>query len=154
MSISITMPALSPTMTEGKLAKWFVKAGDAVRSGDVIAEIETDKAMMEVEAMDDGVITALHATEGEEGIAVGTAIADMEGEDASPAVSAPAEVPVVPTPTQATTQASTQVQHQIRHLLRLLPPAKIYQDIWFRPRSEKLCVMRWLKKCAAMITCF
>lgn len=104
MSISITMPALSPTMTEGKLAKWFVKAGDAVRSGDVIAEIETDKAMMEVEAMDDGVITALHATEGEEGIAVGTAIADMEGEDATPAVSAPAEVPVAPTPTQATTQ--------------------------------------------------
>ena len=101
MSISITMPALSPTMTEGKLAKWFVKAGDAVRSGDVIAEIETDKAMMEVEAMDDGVITALHATEGEEGIAVGTAIADMEGEDASPAVSTPAPVPVAATPTQA-----------------------------------------------------
>ena len=107
MSISITMPALSPTMTEGKLAKWFVKAGDAVRSGDVIAEIETDKAMMEVEAMDDGVITALHATEGEEGIAVGTAIADMEGEDASPAVYSPAPVPVAatPTPTQAPTQA-------------------------------------------------
>ena len=104
MSISITMPALSPTMTEGKLAKWFVKAGDAVRSGDVIAEIETDKAMMEVEAMDDGVITALHATEGEEGIVVGTAIADMEGEDASPAVSAPAKVPVVPTPSQVPTQ--------------------------------------------------
>ncbi len=101
MSISITMPALSPTMTEGKLAKWFVKAGDAVRSGDVIAEIETDKAMMEVEAMDDGVITALHAAEGEEGIAVGTAIADMEGEDASPAVSTPAPVPVAATSTQA-----------------------------------------------------
>lgn len=101
MSISITMPALSPTMTEGKLAKWFVKTGDAVRSGDVIAEIETDKAMMEVEAMDDGVITALHAAEGEEGIAVGTAIADMEGEDASPAVSTPAPVPVAATPTQA-----------------------------------------------------
>ncbi len=63
MSISITMPALSPTMTEGKLAKWFVKVGDTVRSGDVIAEIETDKAMMEVEAMDDGVVTALHAAE-------------------------------------------------------------------------------------------
>ena len=101
MSISITMPALSPTMTEGKLAKWFVKAGDAVRSGDVLAEIETDKAMMEVEAMDDGVITALHAAEGEEGIAVGTAIADMEGEDASPAVSTPAPVPVAATSTQA-----------------------------------------------------
>ncbi len=83
MIISITMPALSPTMTEGKLAKWFVKVGDNVRSGDVIAEIETDKAMMEVEALDDGVITALHAAEGEDGIAVGTAIADMEGDEAS-----------------------------------------------------------------------
>ncbi len=109
MSISITMPALSPTMTEGKLAKWFVKAGDAVRSGDVIAEIETDKAMMEVEAMDDGVITALHAAEGEEGIAVGTAIADMEGEDASPAVSTPAPVPVAATPTPTPTQAPVSV---------------------------------------------
>lgn len=83
MSVSITMPALSPTMTKGKLAKWFVKVGDSVRSGDVIAEIETDKAMMEVEALDDGVITALHAAEGEDGIAVGTAIADMQGNEAS-----------------------------------------------------------------------
>ena len=54
-------------MTEGKLAKWFVKIGDAVRSGDVIAEIETDKATMEVEALDDGVITALNVAEGAEG---------------------------------------------------------------------------------------
>ena len=81
MSITITMPALSPTMTEGKLAKWFVKIGDAVRSGDVIAEIETDKATMEVEALDDGVITALNVKEGAEGIAVGTVIAALDGED-------------------------------------------------------------------------
>ncbi len=99
MIISITMPALSPTMTEGKLAKWFVKVGDNVRSGDVIAEIETDKAMMEVEALDDGVITALHAAEGEDGIAVGTAIADMEGDEAgdhqtrAPDISAPVTAP-------------------------------------------------------------
>ncbi|MGB1919321.1 MAG: pyruvate dehydrogenase complex E1 component subunit beta [Candidatus Puniceispirillales bacterium] len=100
MSVSITMPALSPTMTEGKLAKWFVKVGDSVRSGDVIAEIETDKAMMEVEALDDGVITALHAAEGEDGIAVGTAIADMQGDEASDhntsgsEISAPVAAPV------------------------------------------------------------
>ena len=81
MSITITMPALSPTMTEGKLAKWFVKIGDAVRSGDVFAEIETDKATMEVEALDDGVITALNVAEGAEGIAVGTVIAALDGED-------------------------------------------------------------------------
>ena len=100
MSVSITMPALSPTMTEGKLAKWFVKVGDSVRSGDVIAEIETDKAMMEVEALDDGVITALHAAEGVDGIAVGTAIADMQGDEASDhntsgsEISAPVAAPV------------------------------------------------------------
>lgn len=85
MSVTITMPALSPTMTEGKLAKWFVKAGDSVRSGDVIAEIETDKAMMEVEALDDGTITALNVAEGEDGIAVGVAIAVLDtGEETTP----------------------------------------------------------------------
>lgn len=78
MSVTITMPALSPTMTEGKLAKWFVKVGDDVRSGDVIAEIETDKAMMEVEALDDGKITALEVTEGEDKIAVGATIAVLD----------------------------------------------------------------------------
>ena len=77
MSASVTMPALSPTMTEGKLAKWLVAEGDAVASGDVIAEIETDKAMMEVEALDDGVITALKVKEGEDGIAVGAVIAEI-----------------------------------------------------------------------------
>ena len=78
MSVTITMPALSPTMTEGKLAKWFVKVGDDVRSGDVIAEIETDKAMMEVEALDDGKITALEVAEGEDKIAVGATIAVLD----------------------------------------------------------------------------
>jgi len=78
MSVTITMPALSPTMTEGKLAKWFVKVGDDVRSGDVIAEIETDKAMMEVEALDDGKITALEVDEGEDKIAVGSTIAVID----------------------------------------------------------------------------
>jgi pyruvate dehydrogenase E1 component beta subunit len=78
MSVTITMPALSPTMTEGKLAKWFVKVGDDVRSGDVIAEIETDKAMMEVEALDDGKITALEVDEGEDKIAVGATIAVLD----------------------------------------------------------------------------
>jgi len=69
------MPALSPTMTEGKLAKWLVKEGDDVRSGDVIAEIETDKAVMEVEALDDGKLTSIAVPEGTEGVAVGTVIA-------------------------------------------------------------------------------
>jgi pyruvate dehydrogenase E2 component (dihydrolipoamide acetyltransferase) len=75
----ILMPALSPTMEEGTLAKWHVKAGDTVRSGDVIAEIETDKATMEVEAVDEGVIEAILVPEGTEGVKVNTVIARLAG---------------------------------------------------------------------------
>ncbi len=83
----ILMPALSPTMEEGTLAKWHVKVGDAVKSGDVIAEIETDKATMEVEAVDEGVIDALLVAEGTEGVKVNAPIARLkgEGEEAAPA---------------------------------------------------------------------
>jgi len=83
MPIDILMPALSPTMTEGTLAKWHVKEGDEVSSGDVLAEIETDKATMEVEAVDEGVIAKILIEEGSEGVAVNTAIAILaeEGED-------------------------------------------------------------------------
>ena len=82
MTATVTMPALSPTMTEGKLAKWLVKEGDEIRSGDVIAEIETDKAVMEVEALDDGTIAKINIAEGTEGVAVGTVIAEIAGEGA------------------------------------------------------------------------
>ena len=77
MTIAITMPALSPTMTEGKLAKWLVSEGDQVSSGDVIAEIETDKAVMEVEALDDGILHKISIAEGTEGVAVGVVIAEI-----------------------------------------------------------------------------
>ena len=70
MSIDILMPALSPTMEEGTLAKWHVKAGDEVKAGDVIAEIETDKATMEVEAVDEGVVEAILVPAGAEGVKV------------------------------------------------------------------------------------
>lgn len=85
MSIEVLMPALSPTMTEGKIAKWVVKEGDEVSSGDVLAEIETDKATMEVEAVDEGVIAKIIIPEGTEGVAVNSVIAVLaeEGEDAS-----------------------------------------------------------------------
>ncbi|XDZ66966.1 pyruvate dehydrogenase complex E1 component subunit beta [Alphaproteobacteria bacterium LSUCC0684] len=91
MSSQVTMPALSPTMTEGKLTKWLVNEGDTVRSGDVIAEIETDKAVMEVEALDDGILTSIAVAEGTEGVAVGTVIAMItgEGETAETAPSSP-----------------------------------------------------------------
>ncbi len=101
MPIQILMPALSPTMTEGKLARWLKKEGDAIRSGQVIAEIETDKATMEVEAVDEGVLQKILIAEGTEGVAVNTPIALLqgEGEEAVPqAAAAPivAPVPVVP----------------------------------------------------------
>ena len=82
MSTQITMPALSPTMEEGNLAKWHVKVGDTIEPGQVIAEIETDKATMEVEAVDEGVIEALLVEEGAQGVKVNTPIATLKGEGA------------------------------------------------------------------------
>ncbi len=97
MGTEILMPALSPTMTEGKLARWLKKEGEAVRAGDVIAEIETDKATMEVEAVDEGTLTRILVPEGTEGVAVNTAIAELDGgggaapqQPAPPAAASPA----------------------------------------------------------------
>jgi pyruvate dehydrogenase E1 component beta subunit len=87
------MPALSPTMEEGTLAKWHVKKGDAVKSGDVIAEIETDKATMEVEAVDEGTIEELLVAEGSEGVKVNTPIARLSGDSAAPTAKAETEEP-------------------------------------------------------------
>src|SRR4249920_2704227 len=93
MAIEIKMPALSPTMEEGTLAKWLVKEGDSVKSGDILAEIETDKATMEFEAVDEGTISKIVVAEGTDEVKVGAVIAVMagEGEDASaaPAAAAP-----------------------------------------------------------------
>ena len=102
MAIELKMPALSPTMEEGTLAKWLVKPGDSVKSGDILAEIETDKATMEFEAVDEGVIGNLLVSEGTEGVKVGTVIATLQGddEDAAPAP-APAAVPAPVAPVTA-----------------------------------------------------
>ena len=88
MPIEILMPALSPTMEEGTLAKWLVKEGDTVSSGDIIAEIETDKATMEFEAVDEGTIGKIIVPEGSEGVKVNALIAVLleDGEEASDAV--------------------------------------------------------------------
>ena len=75
MSVNITMPALSPTMEEGNLAKWLKKEGDVIKSGDVIAEIETDKATMEVEAVDEGTLLKIVVPEGTQGVKVNAVIA-------------------------------------------------------------------------------
>ena len=93
MPIELKMPALSPTMEEGTLAKWLVKEGDTVKSGDILAEIETDKATMEFEAVDEGTITQILVAEGTDGVKVGAPIAVLaeDGEDASAPVAKPTE---------------------------------------------------------------
>ncbi|MFP6697686.1 MAG: pyruvate dehydrogenase complex dihydrolipoamide acetyltransferase [Alphaproteobacteria bacterium] len=129
MPIIITMPALSPTMTEGTLVKWIMNEGDAVRSGDMLAEIETDKATMEVEAIDEGILARILVPEGTEGVPVNAPIAVLleDGEDASaidaalaaapapapmaPAAEAPAAKPIpaaaIPTPAPTPTPTPT-----------------------------------------------
>ena len=98
MATEILMPALSPTMEQGKLAKWHVKEGDSVASGDVIAEIETDKATMEVEAVDEGVVSRILVAEGTENVKVNTPIAEIagEGEDTAAVPQAPVAAPAAP----------------------------------------------------------
>ncbi|HTG38281.1 pyruvate dehydrogenase complex dihydrolipoamide acetyltransferase [Sphingomonas sp.] len=95
MSIELKMPALSPTMEEGTLAKWLVKEGDTVKSGDIMAEIETDKATMEFEAVDEGTIARILVSEGSDGVKVGTVIAILaeEGEDAGSVEAPKADAP-------------------------------------------------------------
>src|SRR5690606_6053720 len=97
----ILMPALSPTMEEGVLAKWHVKVGDTVSAGDVIAEIETDKATMEVEAVDEGEVLEILVPEGSEGVKVNTPIARLSGDDVAPApkkADAPTDTPKAEAP--------------------------------------------------------
>jgi len=106
MAIELKMPALSPTMEEGTLAKWLVKEGDAVKSGDILAEIETDKATMEFEAIDEGTIAQILVPEGTDNVKVGTVIATIsgEGEEATPA---PAPAPAAaPAPAEAPAPAA------------------------------------------------
>src|SRR5829696_7623988 len=95
MPTELKMPALSPTMEEGTLAKWLVKEGDDVKSGDILAEIETDKATMEFEAVDEGKIAKILVAEGTDGVKVGAPIAILagEGEEVSAAASPPAKAP-------------------------------------------------------------
>ncbi|HYC63883.1 MAG TPA: pyruvate dehydrogenase complex dihydrolipoamide acetyltransferase [Reyranellaceae bacterium] len=107
MSINVLMPALSPTMTEGKLAKWHVKVGDTVKAGQVICEIETDKATMEVEAVDEGKVGQLVVPEGAEGVKVNAVIAILleEGEKAPAGAPAPAPAPKAAPPAPASSSS-------------------------------------------------
>ena len=109
MPTQILMPALSPTMTEGKLARWLKKAGDDIRAGDVIAEIETDKATMEIEAVDEGTLGRILVEEGTDGVAVNTPIAEMAGQGDS-AVPAAASLPDASPPVMAEAMPGTTAQ--------------------------------------------
>ncbi len=111
MAIELKMPALSPTMEEGTLAKWLVKEGDAVKSGDILAEIETDKATMEFEAIDEGTIGQILVAEGTDNVKVGTVIATItgEGEEAAPS---PAPTSVRAEPVEAPSSSSATEQEK------------------------------------------
>jgi pyruvate dehydrogenase E1 component beta subunit len=134
MAIELKMPALSPTMEEGTLARWLVKEGDSVKSGDILAEIETDKATMEFEAVDEGVITSISVPEGTDGVKVGTVIALISSDDevAAPAKTTPAPAaaptlapevvvavaPVVPKAAPAATDGAATQSVTLREALR------------------------------------
>ena len=129
----ILMPALSPTMEEGILAKWLVKVGDSVRSGDLIAEIETDKATMEVEAVDEGVVEALLVAEGTEGVKVNTPIARLSGEGGPPAAT--------PAPPQSVAAPAPRSLDQVEEKA---VPAKGSGRIFASPLARRLAAERGL----------
>lgn len=142
MPIEILMPALSPTMEEGTLAKWLVKEGDKVSSGDVIAEIETDKATMEVEAVDEGVIGRIIVSEGVEGVKINTPIAILieEGEDidtiiAAPTPSASTSETREETPPKAEASAPTQAKR---------PPLSDGNRIFASPLARRIAAQKGL----------
>jgi pyruvate dehydrogenase E1 component beta subunit len=120
MAIELKMPALSPTMEEGTLAKWLVKPGDTVKSGDIMAEIETDKATMEFEAVDEGTIGELLVAEGTEGVKVGTVIATLKGEDDDGSAAAPATA-AAPTPEAAPAPAEDATDHKAKAAASIAP---------------------------------
>ena len=111
---TILMPALSPTMEEGKLSKWLKKVGDQIKSGDVLAEIETDKATMEIEAIDEGLLTEIMVPEGTEGVKVNAPIAVIGEASAQPSPGASAPVSPASGETQKVATPSSQVSPPAR----------------------------------------
>ena len=133
MPIELKMPALSPTMEEGTLAKWLVKEGDEVKSGDILAEIETDKATMEFEAVDEGKIAKILVPEGTDGVKVGAPIAILagEGEDASPD-------PPLPQRRRRLSALQGRAQARRAHEPQRPPPAAPVESAAPRQRRSKL----------------
>lgn len=146
MPVNITMPALSPTMEEGNLAKWLVKEGDTVKAGDVIAEIETDKATMEVEAVDEGVVAKLVVPAGTEAVKVNAVIAILaeEGEDVGAAASgagaaAPAKAEAAPAPkTEAAPAAASTAPAASTAAVAQAPAASSGERVFASPLARRL----------------
>ncbi len=164
MSTQILMPALSPTMTEGKLARWLKKIGEEVRAGDVIAEIETDKATMEVEAVDEGKLARILVDEGTEGVPVNTPIAVLaaNGEDVSAgAVTGAAQGSTLPnprrrrrlrTPTPSPRALRRASAHRPRRRSRRR--SRTRTGVLSNPSPcARRCAMPWRPSCGATPTC-
>ncbi|RPE71302.1 pyruvate dehydrogenase E2 component (dihydrolipoamide acetyltransferase) [Pacificibacter maritimus] len=147
MAIELLMPALSPTMEEGTLAKWLVKEGDQVNSGDVIAEIETDKATMEFEAVDEGVIGKITVPEGTEGVKVNAQIAILleEGEDASAMDSVGASAPAAPAEAAAEkSEAPKQAEAADASPAPAAPVAASGERIFASPLARRIAAQKGL----------
>src|SRR6516165_3105147 len=167
MPIEVLMPALSPTMEKGNLAKWIKHEGDKVKSGDVIAEIETDKATMEVEAVDEGTLGKILVPEGTEDVAVNTPIAVIlaDGEDASAVKAAPAAPPKAPEAASAPATAAKSPAAEARAPASPKPAsAEPPQQALPEPdvpegtemvttRCATRCAMRWRRRCGAIPLC-
>jgi len=145
MPINITMPALSPTMEEGNLAKWLVKEGDKVKSGDVIAEIETDKATMEVEAVDEGTVAKLVVPAGTEAVKVNALIAILaaDGEDLAAAAAgggsaAPAKAEAAPAKTEVAPAVSAPIADKAPAPSTPAPVAKTGERVFASPLARRL----------------
>jgi len=141
MAINILMPALSPTMEEGTLAKWLVKEGDTVSSGDILAEIETDKATMEFEAVDEGVIGKILITEGTEGVKVNETIAVLleDGEDASATETSQAQATTPPA-------AATEIPAITAPATPIIPVAPAMEEIPAGTAMKELTVREALRE--------
>ena len=138
MPIELTMPALSPTMTEGKLAKWVKAKGDRIKAGDVIAEIETDKATMEVEAVDEGILGQIAVPEGTEGVKVGTVIAYILEEGESAADIGAAKPAAAPAPAAAAAPALTAAAQPSQPAPSAPPAAPSGERIFATPLARRL----------------
>ncbi|WP_242915251.1 pyruvate dehydrogenase complex dihydrolipoamide acetyltransferase [Brevundimonas pishanensis] len=136
----ILMPALSPTMEEGVLAKWHIKVGDVVSAGDVIAEIETDKATMEVEAVDEGEVLEILVAEGSEGVKVNTPIARLAGDDAAPAPKKAEAAPAAEAPKEAPKAEAPKAETKAAPA----PVAPSGERIFASPLARRLAAMAGL----------